>query len=146
MAGLGKKPDDNGLYDINITPFVDVVLVLLIIFMISTPALVMKGMRVSLPKVVKAEDVSHVTLNLAVDAKGAIALDGKPVTLEELKKIYQGLGASKVAADAILAADSEVSHGKVLAVVDALRQIGVEQVGFGVTSSGAARKNRATAE
>lgn len=144
-ASTGNKGGRGGagLYEINITPFVDVMLVLLILFMISTPALVYKGMRVSLPKVVKAEDISHVTLNIAIEPSGAITLDGKSLTIDELKGIYNGLSNSKVASDAILSADANVPHGKVMAIVDALRQIGIEQIGFGVLPKPAAAKAKA---
>jgi biopolymer transport protein ExbD len=134
MAGRLSRSSggDEGINEINITPFVDIALVLLIIFMISTPALVYKGMRVSLPKVDKAEDITHVTLRITMDEAGKLELDGRPVTVEELKKIYTGLHENRAAVDAIIAADRKVMHGDVLSVVDALRSIGVEQVGFGV--------------
>jgi biopolymer transport protein ExbD len=133
MAGkMSRAGGDEGITDINITPFVDIALVLLIIFMISTPALVYKGMRVSLPKVDKAEDITHVTLRISMDDAGKLTLDNRPVTVEELKRIYEGLRENRAAVDAIIAADRKVMHGEVLSIVDALRSIGVEQVGFGV--------------
>jgi biopolymer transport protein ExbD len=133
MAGLNRSgSEDSGINEINITPFVDIALVLLIIFMISTPALVYKGMKVSLPKVKNSVDINHVTLRITMDETGKLLLDDKPVTVDQLAQIYKNLNEQKADVDAVIAADRKVQHGDVLNVVDALRTIGVEQVGFGV--------------
>lgn len=128
-----KNGNNNSSFtEINITPFVDVMLVLLIIVMISTPALVYKGMRISLPKVKQAEDVTHITLSFHLDKTGKLSLDDKTVSVEEVVKIYEDLGHNKTASDAILLADQEVPHGKVIELADRLRDIGIQQIGFGV--------------
>ena len=133
----GKSTDNNGSFsDINITPFVDVMLVLLITVMISTPAMVYKGMRVSLPQAKQAEDVTHITLSFHMDKTGQLSLDKKPVTMDEVVKIYEELGENKAASDAILLADTDAPHGKVIELADRLRTLGIQQIGFGVNKAG----------
>ena len=119
-----------GINDINITPFVDIVLVLLIVFMISTPAMVARGLRVSLPQARNSEDMSYVTLNLVLNREGNLYLDGKTIDTNRLKEIVLDLKAKKTSSDAVISADKDVAHGKVMEVSDALRSLGVEQVGF----------------
>ncbi len=128
MAGQ----EGEGLNEINITPFVDIVLVLLIIFMISTPALVHRGMKVALPKAVISEDMSHVTLKLMLLADGKLLLDARPITLADLNAAVEKLNRAKVPVDAIVAADGEVTHRKVIEISDILRGYGVADIGFGV--------------
>lgn len=120
---------EQGIVEINIIPFVDIALVLLIIFMISTPALVYKQMQVSLPKAVSGQDVSHVTLSLYVMPDGSVRLDQKPITTAELKQLALGLE-KDVPLDAIISADKSAPHGAVMEVADTLRSAGIAQVGF----------------
>ncbi len=136
MAGNRGNSNSGSFSEINITPFVDVMLVLLITVMISTPALVYKGMRIALPKVKQAEDVTHITLSFNLDKAGKLTLDGKPVTLDEVTKIYEELGENKSASDAILLADKDVPHGMVIELADRLRTLGIQQIGFGVHKVG----------
>ncbi len=140
MAGSNKNESSNsGFAEINITPFVDVMLVLLITVMISTPALVYKGMRISLPKVKQAEDVTHITLSFNLDKTGKLTLDDKTVTIDEVTKIYEELGENKSASDAILLADRDVPHGMVIELADRLRTLGIQQIGFGVHKVGVSK-------
>ena len=135
MAGhIGNRHDNDGINEINITPFVDIVLVLLIIFMISTPAMVYRGLKVALPKAYTGEDLSHVTMNVSITKDGSVYLDKRKVTFDDLKKAFATLKNSQVASDALLSADSEVPHGKVMEVADLLRANGVAQVGFATAS------------
>ena len=136
MAGnIGNRHDNDGINEINITPFVDIVLVLLIIFMISTPAMVYRGLKVSLPKAATSEDMSHVTMNISITKDGNIHLDSRKETIEDLKKAFQRLKETQVASDALISADNEVPHGKVMEVADFLRSVGVAQVGFATRSA-----------
>lgn len=122
--------DSDGINEINITPFVDIVLVLLILFMISTPALVQKGARISLPKGTKPEDITHVTLNLKITKEGDLWLDNRKITTLEMDQAFDRLQAARTASDAILSADVDVSHGRVMELVDRLRARGIQQIAF----------------
>lgn len=126
MGGFKQE----GINEINITPFVDIVLVLLIFFMISTPAMVYRGMHISLPKTVHGEDLSHVTLRITVNQAGEMFLDQRKVSLDELRNAVAKMKTSGASTDAIISADSEVTHGKVMHVSDVLQGLGILEVGF----------------
>ena len=130
MAVQIGPSDSDGINEINITPFVDIVLVLLIIFMISTPAMVYRGLRVSLPSAVNAEDLSHVTLSLSITKEGETYLDSRKISHSDLVKVYEKLKITNTSNDAIISADALVPHGKVMELSDTLRSLGVAQVGF----------------
>ncbi len=132
---MGNSSESEGIHEINITPFVDIVLVLLIIFMISTPALVYRGLRVTLPKAVSSKDIARVNLNITLSREGQIYLDKSQVTLDQLKDVYKKLQTSKVTSDAIISADKDVPHGKVMEVADVLKSMGIEHVGFATQSA-----------
>lgn len=121
---------NDGINEINITPFVDIVLVLLIIFMISTPALVYRGLKISLPKTMNGEDLSHVTLHLFMNQDGGIYLDKRKVTFDGLKGVFRKLQDLKVQSDAIISADQALPHGRVMELSDFLKSQGFDGVGF----------------
>ena len=84
MAGSASENDDE-ITGINVTPLVDVMLVLLIIFMVTATYIVNQSINVALPKAETA-DTEQKSKNLAfvLDAKGALYLDGKPISHEEI--------------------------------------------------------------
>lgn len=132
MAMGMKSAEGDGINEINITPFVDIMLVLLIVFMVSTPAMVYRGMQVSLPQAAKSEDVSHVTLNLTVAAGGQVYLDKAPLAKGGLAAAVQKLRDAKVPVDALVAADTNVTHGAVMQLAGDLQALGIERVAFAV--------------
>jgi biopolymer transport protein TolR len=141
MAAKMGSGESESINEINITPFVDIVLVLLIIFMISTPAMIMRGARVNLPKVVNSEDMSHVTFKLMIMADGSLWLENRQVSVQAVEQAFKKLLANEVSGDAVISADAAVPHGKVMEIVDKLRSMGVSQIGFG-TLGGASAKSK----
>ncbi len=120
--------DDTEISGINVTPLVDVVLVLLVIFMITAPALYQNALKVKLPKAQSAENQAKGILEIVVDAKGQIQVSGKTLTVDDLKKMAL---IDKPQA-AMLLADKKVEHGLVINVIDALKSAGVEKFSFGI--------------
>jgi biopolymer transport protein TolR len=117
------------LGDINVTPLVDVVLVLLLVFMVTAP-MMSRGIDVSLP-VANQPDVSQEDrITVSVNARGAVYIGDQPVALalleDQLRGRVQGL-ATKVV---YLRADQGLRYGKVMEVADIMRRAGVEQIGF----------------
>lgn len=130
-GGIPRGTDDLGeLAEINVTPLVDVMLVLLIIFIITAPMLV-QGLKVNLPKqnapALNSEANEPVMLTLTTDE--LIYLDDEPV---HLTLLAERLGATLGGAPrpVYLKADSELRYGFVVQVLAVLDQIGVEQVGM----------------
>ena len=116
--------------DINVTPLVDVVLVLLLVFMVTAP-MMSRGIDVSLP----VADQPNITpedrpVTVIVNARGTVYINDKPVALplleDQLRGRLQGM-ATKVV---YLRADEALRYGKVIEVVDIMKHAGVEQIGF----------------
>ncbi len=129
----GKKVNSN----INVTPMVDVMLVLLIIFMVITPMLNNK-VNVDLPKVNAATVMENANkedaIVVAVTREGKTFLGGDQVSLTDLGTRVADLLAKKTAADAdktvYLRADNRANYGKVMDAIDAVRTAGVSQLGM----------------
>lgn len=126
MAGGALKDDDNVIAEINVTPFVDVVLVLLVIFMVTAGFIVNKGVKVELPQAATAEQLTlQRTFNILVGKEGNILLDGQPVDIDMLKARgaeAKGKGEKIVA---MISADKGVVYSYVVGVMDALRGVGI---------------------
>ncbi len=112
---------------INITPFVDVVLVLLIIFMITAPALVKEVMDIRLPKTASGDGQVMQTLGVAVNKDGHILLNGTITDEAGLTTAVKESLAKSVDAQAIISADVDVAYGRVVKVIDLLKSAGLEK-------------------
>lgn len=113
------------LSEINVTPFVDVMLVLLIIFMVTAP-LMQQGIDVDLPQA-KGKDLSPTErIIITVKKNGKIYLDKSSVTLESLKTKLSKITNKEV----FLKADKDVPYGLVVSVMGELREIGIEKLGM----------------
>lgn len=118
--------DDTVISEINITPFVDVVLVLLVIFMVTAGFIMNKGVKIELPEAATAERLKNqTTFNILVTQTGSILLDGKPVTKEELQTRGQEAKKSSEKVVAMISADKAVIYSYVVGVMDSLRSVGI---------------------
>jgi biopolymer transport protein TolR len=118
----------NVIADINITPFTDVVLVLLIIFMIATPLLIQSGIKVDLPVTKKqsnAAEKQEVFITISISADGSISLDGQKYPIDKIKPVLQQL--MKINPNSVVAIGGEpdASYDMVVHVVDIARAAGV---------------------
>jgi biopolymer transport protein ExbD len=117
--------------EINITPFTDVVLVLLIIFMIATPFIYQSSMRVQLPQASKTEETSR-DIIITINAHGDIFLEEARVDLETLKYKMMAMMRRKSNASVIINGDKNVRYNSVIQVMDVLTQSGVKNPGLGI--------------
>ena len=117
--------DSDEINGINVTPLVDIMLVLLIIFMIATKLDQPGAIDVQLPHATTASEIQHSTLAIIVHRDGSMHLDGAAVTLAGIEA-----AASRTAADgqALVSADKGVDYERVVAVMDALRKGGVSKL------------------
>lgn len=115
---------------INITPLVDVVLVLLIILMVTATYVVSRAIPMELPRSATGE-VSTTTLAISVDASGKLFLDATHVTEEELRDSVRRRR-ERGPARAMIAADGATVHRSVVRVLDLLRQEGIHQFAINV--------------
>jgi biopolymer transport protein ExbD len=129
MAGHAQQ--GSGIIEgINVTPLVDVTLVLLIIFIVTAKMVVNPAVPLDLPTAAHSEAVQTV-FSVAVTPDGALSVDGKACTDDALEaKAREALG-REPELRAVLQADGDVSHRRVMAILDRLRAAGVSRVAFG---------------
>ena len=115
------------LSDINIVPFVDVMLVLLIIFMITAPIL-QSGIEVNLPKTQTVKEISDERLVVTIDRGQLIYLGNDPVNIHDLGNKLRGQMRNPQSDAVFLRCDETVPFGTFATVVDALRVSGIDNV------------------
>jgi biopolymer transport protein TolR len=115
---------------INVTPLVDVMLVLLVIFMITTP-MMQQGMQVNLPKSeAKAITVKDEPIVVTVDRSGRVFLDKGEIPAGQLKQRLAAAFAARSKKDVFLKADRDVPYGDVIRVMAEIKGSGVERLGM----------------
>ncbi len=132
--------------DINVTPMVDVMLVLLVIFIITAPFMA-SALRLSLPKAESSQaNVSARTVRVQLNAQGQIFLDDKPVAWPDLAKALRDR-ANQAASmedgelpEVQLQADADVAYGRVVEVIDVAQLAGLTRIGFVTEHKPAASK------
>ena len=133
---FGDSDDLGEMAEINVTPLVDVMLVLLIIFMVTAPMLT-QGLTVDLPKAEgeSFEVASNNPVKITVAASGAVYLDDTPAGSTNLDQTLGTMLRARRVKRALLEADKGVPYGRVVAVLDVMNRAGVEQLGM-VTKPG----------
>ena len=117
--------------EINITPFTDVVLVLLIIFMIATPFIYQSSVKIQLPKASKSEEASR-DIIININAQGEVFLEDKKLDLETLKYRLTAMVRRKPDTSVIINGDKNVRYDAVIQVMDVLTRSGVKNPGLGI--------------
>jgi biopolymer transport protein ExbD len=132
MAG-GSGDSDEAITGINVTPLVDITLVLLIIFMVTAKIIVSQSVPLDLPKAASGTDVQTV-FSIIMAANGSAQVDSKPIPNDDaLFAIAREAHAKNAELRAVIKADAAVPHGRVIHVLDLLKQAGVSKIAFGVT-------------
>ena len=132
MAGASE--DEDGLISqINVTPLVDITLVLLIVFMVTAKIIVSSALPLDLPQAAKGDTVQLV-FSVEMHENGDILIDGKRIgdDKEVLAKAKEALAKNKDLR-AVIRADKTVQHGRIIRMLDLLKQGGINKIAFGVT-------------
>jgi len=133
MAASNQGDDDGMVSGINVTPFVDICLVLLVIFMVTAKWINQQSLPLDLPKAANGQDIQMI-FGVEMHANGDLLVNGKklatddsilPLAKEELAKTPD--------LRAVIRADTTVQHGRVIRVLDLLKQGGVSKIAFGVS-------------
>jgi len=132
MGGGGARDDDDLITDINVTPLVDIVLVLLIVLMVTSSYLVNKSINVELPKAATGE-TSTPTMSISLDLDGKLYLDGTGINEKELQDRVREAYKTDPEVKAIISADGRVKHAQVVTVIDILRRENVTK--FAINTS-----------
>jgi len=129
-ADIGGEPRlAPALAEINVTPFVDVVLVLLVIFLITAPML-LGGIDVRVPKTATRNIQPEERLVLSITRDRGVFLDNQPISLDRLSKVLSGMVRRNPKAAVFLKADEAVAYGTVMKVMDVIKKAGVDRVGM----------------
>ena len=115
------------LSDINVTPFVDVLLVLLIIFMLTAPIL-QSGIELDVPQTTTVKEISQEKLVISIDKGQRLFLGNDPINIHQLAATLRSKMGGKTGQSVFLRADKTVPYGTVAMVVDELRQGGISQI------------------
>lgn len=125
-----RSSDRNVMSQINVTPFVDVMLVLLVIFMITAP-MMQQGMQVNLPKTeAKAMDSKEEPVVVTIDRDGRTFLDKGEVPRGQLKEKIAAFVATRSKKEVFLKADRDVPYGEVIRAMAEIKGAGIERLGM----------------
>ena len=125
MAGGAQNDEDEGITGINVTPLVDITLVLLIIFMVTASYIVKETIEIELPRAAHGGETVQKTFAVLVTKDGKTFLNGAPVDDNALVREVQKSKAAGEDVQAIVGADKNATHGMVTHLLDVLKGAGV---------------------
>jgi biopolymer transport protein ExbD len=142
VPGSGDEDLGDGVFaEINITPLTDIFLVLLIIFMVTSSVIVRNtdvggaraGIKVNLPKGGQSDVIpNQADLSVAILTDGRLVLAGDVVTLDEIRRAFEGARQKNPGTLVIIQADEGVPHGRVVEVMELAKTAGLGQLAIGV--------------
>jgi biopolymer transport protein TolR len=135
MKRMARK--QKAIAEINITPFTDVILVLLVIFMITTPLMLQSSIKVNIPKAASAKTSDSTgQVTITVTEKGLIYVDGAIVTRKELKEKVATLYKRDRDLKVMLLSDKSAKFSDVVAVLDVMNELGVRNLNIAAKTEG----------
>jgi biopolymer transport protein ExbD len=138
MAGTQDPQDEEMISGINVTPLVDITLVLLIIFMVTATTIVRESIEVELPKAAHGGESVGVMLNIVLTRDAKIFVDGVEGDEKALeRKVAEALAKDKEAR-AIISADKSAMHGSVIRVIDLIKGAGIAKFAINIEKDQAA--------
>jgi biopolymer transport protein ExbD len=134
MAGGVMNEADETISGINVTPLVDITLVLLIIFMVTTKIVLNQTVPLDLPKAATGTSDIQVVFSIVLVADGRALVDSKQIVNDDaILQLARDAQAQHPDVRAVIKADAAVTHGRVIHVLDLLKQAHVNKIAFGVT-------------
>ena len=135
MAGsFGSSDGDDLIFGINVTPLVDVILVLLIIFMITAPVLYQSVLKVDLPKARTGEKSEANPFSFTINKEGNVSWGKDPMNWSSLELKLKSYGNQLTDKTALISADEKTPHGSVIRLIDVLRNSGLTHFALNVES------------
>lgn len=124
---FNPQPTPTPMSEINVTPLVDVMLVLLVVFLVTAPLLT-QTVNVALPKTAATRVPTPRDVPLAINRQGEIFLDRRPVALDGLETILRDTYATSAATNLVIQADDQVSFGAVARVMALAQRAGIARL------------------
>jgi biopolymer transport protein ExbD len=132
MAGGARNDEEDLIAGINVTPLVDITLVLLIIFMVTAKIIVSQAIPLDLPKAASGGE-TQIVFAVSIDKDGHILADKRPIASDaDLRKAAADALAKNKDLRTVIQASAQVNHGTVIHVLDELRQAGIQKIGFAI--------------
>ena len=132
MAGSSSGGDEDLIAGINVTPLVDIVLVLLIIFMVTATDMVKAQIGVDLPKAASGAAEIKTTLTFKVTKGGDFFIDGEQASLDEIATKIKQIKVTDPEVRAVIAADKDVEYGRVIELIDTVKLNGIEKFALNI--------------
>ncbi len=133
MAASVRNDSSSTFSGINVTPLVDVMLVLLVIFMVTAKLIVSQTLPLDLPHAATGGE-QQIVFSVAMNAAGEMTVDSRRVENDaDLLGVVRKAHAEHSDLRAVIHADTAVSHGRVVRVMDLLKQGGIAKIAFGIT-------------
>ncbi|UXR64966.1 biopolymer transporter ExbD [Bdellovibrio bacteriovorus] len=129
---MNNSDNNEAIADINVVPLVDIILVVLIIFMVTAPMFMKPTINVNLPKAASGDQTAPSKLNIALTADGRINLNGSFVTEEDVRAKATDEVGKNADVQAIISADKDVPHGKVVGLLDIVKGAGVKKFAISI--------------
>jgi len=135
--------DEGSLASINIIPFVDIVLVLLVIFMVTSTTIVRASFVVELPRAASAGSKVEATINLVYTRQGELLVDGtRSASREEVGRLIRGQTTANPNVQAVIAADTGVDYGRVVELIDLVKHNGIKTFALDIERSAGPEPSR----
>jgi biopolymer transport protein ExbD len=122
--------------EINVTPLVDIMLVLLIIFMLTAHLIARQAIEVDLPAASQSTAIEPTTLVVTLTRDGTLYLDDQPTTPDALRAAIRAAVAKDPKTQAVIVGDKSVSHGRVVWVLDTIKNLGIASFAIQIDPAG----------
>ncbi len=123
---------EESISEINVVPLVDIILVVLIIFMVTAPMFLKPSINVNLPKAASGENTTPSQLSISIGTDGKVFLNGSVASDEEIKAKASEQIQKNPEVQAIISADKDVPHGRVVSIIDLVKAAGVKKFAISI--------------
>lgn len=138
-GGLQEEESEDLIASINMIPFIDISLVLLIIFLVTSSIIVQQAIEVNLPRAASGAESAPSTVGITVTRDGNVYFNGEPTTMSALASQMRREADADASVRAVISADREVDYGVIIDVIDVVKQNGASAFALNVEAKPAPR-------
>jgi biopolymer transport protein ExbD len=120
------------IVDINMVPFIDVVLVLLIVFMVLTPFLVQQQLKINIPQSVAGHVAPDRPIVITVQGEGSVGINGRPIAVNQLEEELRALAKADSNRPVVIQADEDIALQRVVSIMDIVKRANISKLGISV--------------